>query len=155
MRLVETRTGLQVLIRGPRVSDDGYIFRSALGRIRTCEGLKNLPQDLFYASAGELFRNRWNDQARTRLVACLPTDEDFILGFALGEPTVPLVDYVHTRGGFTGQGVATLLLHVLGLTQERTGLITFATVDYRRRRSWPLLKVAGLITPDERNGDEK
>jgi hypothetical protein len=143
VRTLETRTGLEVAIRSPRTTDDGYVFRSALKTIRDGRQYRAMPSTMFYDTVGERFRGLWRDRTRIRIVACLPTDEDFIVGFCVGDPSVPLVDYLHVRGGFTGQGVATLLLNVIGIDQESPAFITFETHDYETRRSWPLLVPVG------------
>lgn len=136
----ETRTGLRIGVRTPWASDDPYVLNSAIRTLRLAPQYKRVPAEAFFETIGERFRQLWDrDSGRMRLIACLPEDPDFIVGFAMGDPEVPLLDYVHVRGGFTGQGVATQLLWLMGIDQDTHAAITFETRDYLSRRSWPLL----------------
>lgn len=140
MIVIETHTGLSIGLRQPRPTDDAFVMKSAMGYLRRAPDLARMSQAVFYGTVGRRVRELWSPTSgRLQIVSCLPEDEDFILGFAVGDPTVPLVDLIKVRQSYTGQGVATVLLSALGIHQDTPAAITFPTPDYDRRRSYPLL----------------
>lgn len=142
-RHMRTRTGLDIAVRPPVQSDEHYVIKSAVKTIRWGPAYRRMPPEQFFDTLGEQFRDLWLADSPVRLIACLPDDEDFIVGFICGDPGIPRLDYVHVRSAFAAQGIATALLGLLGFRQDSPSLITFETRDFVSRRSWPLMRVAG------------
>ncbi len=140
MIVAETRTGLAIGMRQPRPTDEPFVMKSAIGYLGRCQAFGSMTSAVFNQTVARRVRELWAPgSGRLCVVACLPEDEDFIVGFAVGDPQVPLVDLLKVRQSYTGQGVASLLLAALGINQDAPAYITFTTPDYDRRRSYPLL----------------
>ena len=131
--IFETQHGLEVMVRHAQAPDDSYVMSCAVRTVRSAPAyrgssakeLRSVEQDL---------RSRWATR-QDRLVACLPDDPDFIMGFVFGDRRVPAIDYLHVRGAFGRQGLATLLLGLMGVGRETTASVEFDTPDLSRPRA--------------------
>lgn len=127
LSVVRTPGGLDVVLRPAVLADDPYVLSCAVRTVLTDV------RERSRALLDREVRGAWDDPARTRIVACLPEDPSFILGFAFGLPAVPLLDYLHVRGSFRGMGLATTLAVEMGIVRDRPAYVGFATPDLVRR----------------------
>lgn len=141
--LAETQGGLKVLLRNSVAADERYAMACAVRTVLSGPAYRGMSTRDLRAVERDL-RARWQDTSRDRVVACLPDDEAFILGFAFGLRAVPVLDYVHVRGSFTGQGLGTLLAAALGVTPDAPAFVDFDTADLSRPQAEGSLP-AGLL----------
>lgn len=132
-----THCGLTVAVRepihgdDPRANDDPYVMSQAVPIILSspsARGLKAHRRRELEASV----RRGWLDPTRTRIVATLESDPDLIVGFAWGHPAGPVIDYLHVRGTFRGQGLGTLLARLLSVNPLVTAAVSYDTNDLSR-----------------------
>ena len=135
-----TSSGLELLLRAPihgdnpQQHDDPYVLSQAVPIVLSAPSLRGVGRHV--KSAIELrLRAAWMDPENIRIVAVLADDPETIAGFIMGDPWVPRIDYVHTRGILRGQGVARLLVGLLGVGPEVPAAVTFDTADLSRPRA--------------------
>lgn len=146
-----TRRGLTVLLRAPRTSDTPYACRSMLGEnSRLAPSHRHMTAAEFNRGPGAELEARWKDPDFPRVVACVPGDEDQILGFAMGRPR--LLSYLHVRGSFGNLGLATLLASLFDVRPGEPAAVEFDTRDLSRPEALPErgLPVGLLHNPDWR-----
>jgi hypothetical protein len=141
--IAETSGGLTILLRTSVAADEPYAMSCAVRTVLSGPAYRGMSAKDLRAIERDL-RARWRDGGRDRVVACLPDDESFIMGFAFGLRAVPVLDYVHVRGSFTGQGLGTLLAATLGVTREAPAFVDFDTTDLSRPQAEGSLPI-GLL----------
>jgi ribosomal protein S18 acetylase RimI-like enzyme len=141
-----TASGLVLSVREPTPADSIYAVGAMLKTVRSAPSHRDMPARRWAAMA-DLARSLWEHIAPVRLVATLPDDEFLIVGFAMGDPSAPRIDYLHVRGGFRGQGVASALAAELGVRPGVPAAITLDTWDLSRPEPGTSFPVGLLRNP--------
>lgn len=160
--LITTNSGLELFLRAPEPDDDPYVLSTMVRTVLGINGdpppsYRNLPDRQANAVEREL-RRRWVDDDFIKAVAVLPDDDWLIVGYVIGRPRV--LTYLSVRAGFTGQGVATALLRLLGIDKDTPSAVEFPTWDLERWQAgrdfpigimhsghWPLLQLVPWTPP--------
>lgn len=134
--LLTTESGLEVLVREPRPSDDPYVMSTMVRTVCGIEGsrppaYRDADRRTMNAVEREL-RRRWHDDTFLRAVATSTEDDDMIVGFVVGRPR--LLTYLGVRSGLTGMGLATALVGLLDIVREVPAAVEFPTWDLQRDR---------------------
>lgn len=126
---------LELLLRPMVPTDEAYVMRSAVNAVRMSEHHRRTDGDRFHATVGQALRDAISS-APVRTVACIPEDPDLIVAFCAGIPGLPpILHYLHVRGNFRGQGIATALAReALNMTPQTLTIYTFSTPDIERLR---------------------
>lgn len=133
---------------GSGEQERAFVMRSMTMAIRSAPEYRDLTPGGFEPYVEEL-ESRLDDGDLVRLVAYDPTDPWLILGFVIGSrghrftdpqsgaivsSRLPVLTYLHVRGGFRGLGLARDLASHLGIVPTVPAIVEFVTWDLRRER---------------------
>lgn len=120
-RVCLTDGGLNVLIREPRESDQGYVASTWV------ESLCKADHDANRAGLGFLIDGLLDHQGVRVILACEPSVSNTILGWLCYTPmkAIRLIHYAYVRAGLRDRGIAGVLRAEAGLSDvERTLVYT-------------------------------
>lgn len=133
---------------GSGEQERAFVMRSMTMALRSAPEYRDLTPAGFEPYVEEL-EDRLDDPSLVRLIAYDPMDPWLILGFVIGsrghrftDPStgvvvserLPVLTYLHVKGGFRGLGLAYDLAAHLGIVPGEPAIAEFVTWDLRRDR---------------------
>jgi hypothetical protein len=123
----------QIVLRKASASDSSFIFATLLrGLYYGSEHHKEMDKRAFFEAYDKVLKHILSKPALNAKVACLASDNDVIVGYALLEPQV--LHWVYVKDAWRKRGVARQLL-----ASESVAAVTHITKvgnEIRKRKNW-------------------